>query len=106
MSTGFMMAIMVVFLVLAPALRRAGEKHQLVTPGDYIRLRFGEERTKKKRRKKRKGALMISPQVLLTELCPRGRREIHTESICKAKWTEGNEHSSIEAAPGDRNALN
>jgi Na+/proline symporter len=40
MSTGFMMAIMVVFLMLAPALRRMGQKHQLVTPGDYVRVRF------------------------------------------------------------------
>jgi SSS family solute:Na+ symporter/sodium/pantothenate symporter len=38
MSTGFMMAIMVVFLLLAPALRRAGQQHHLVTPGDYIQL--------------------------------------------------------------------
>ncbi|MDP3940192.1 MAG: sodium:solute symporter family protein, partial [Deltaproteobacteria bacterium] len=41
MSTGFMMAIMVVFLLLAPRLRRASEEHHLVSPGDYIRLRYG-----------------------------------------------------------------
>lgn len=44
MSTGFMMAIMVVFHLLAPKLRRAGEEHQLVTPGDYIRVRYGSGR--------------------------------------------------------------
>ncbi|MFQ5457687.1 MAG: sodium:solute symporter [Myxococcota bacterium] len=40
MSTGFMMAIMVVFLILAPRLRRASVEHQLVTPGDYLRVRY------------------------------------------------------------------
>jgi Na+/proline symporter len=44
MSTGFMMAIMVVFLLLAPALRRAGQQHHLVTPGDYIRVRYRDSR--------------------------------------------------------------
>jgi len=41
MATGFMIAINVTFLALAPVLRQAAERHGLVTPGDWIGLRFG-----------------------------------------------------------------
>ncbi|MFT5441237.1 MAG: Na+/proline symporter [Myxococcota bacterium] len=40
MSTGFMMAIIVVFHVLAPKLRVASTAHNFVTPGDWVRHRF------------------------------------------------------------------
>jgi Na+/proline symporter len=43
MSTGFMMAIMVVFHILAPKLRPAATAHGFVTPGDWVRYRFGAE---------------------------------------------------------------
>ncbi len=42
MATGFMMSIMVVFQALAPKLRPLAVVHQFVTPGDWIRHRFGE----------------------------------------------------------------
>ena len=41
MSTGFMMAIIVVFHVLAPKLRPVAVTHGFVTPGDWVRHRFG-----------------------------------------------------------------
>ncbi|MCH7866438.1 MAG: sodium:solute symporter family protein [Myxococcales bacterium] len=41
MSTGFMMSIIVVFHLLAPKLRPAATTHGFVTPGDWIRHRFG-----------------------------------------------------------------
>ena len=40
-ATGFMMAIIVVFHLLAPALRPAAVQHGYVTPGDFLRDRFG-----------------------------------------------------------------
>jgi len=40
MATGFMMAIVVVFHVLAPKLRAAAVTNGFVTPGDWIRYRF------------------------------------------------------------------
>jgi Na+/proline symporter len=41
MATGFMMSIIVVFHVLVPKLRPLAVRHQFVTPGDYLRVRFG-----------------------------------------------------------------
>lgn len=41
-STGFMMAIIVGFHVLAPKLRAAATRGSFVTPGDWVRHRFGE----------------------------------------------------------------
>ncbi len=43
MATGFMMAIVVVFHALAPKLRPLSVRHGFVTPGDYVRHRFGED---------------------------------------------------------------
>ncbi|MCA9512002.1 MAG: sodium:solute symporter family protein [Myxococcota bacterium] len=44
MSTGFMMAIIVVFHALVPKLRPLSVRHAFVTPCDYVRLRFEGER--------------------------------------------------------------
>lgn len=44
MATGFMMAIVVFFHALAPKLRPLSARHGFVTPGDFLRWRFGEER--------------------------------------------------------------
>jgi Na+/proline symporter len=41
MSIGFMMAVVVVYLLFAPALHQAARRHRFVTPGDWIRHRFG-----------------------------------------------------------------
>ncbi len=41
MSTGFMMSIIVVFHVLAPRLRPTAASFGFVTPGDWVRHRFG-----------------------------------------------------------------
>ncbi|MCP4006740.1 MAG: sodium:solute symporter family protein [bacterium] len=41
MATGFMMSIIVVFHALAPRLRLLSVQHGFVTPGDYIKYRFG-----------------------------------------------------------------
>jgi len=41
MATGFMMSIIVVFHALVPKLRPLAVRHAFVTPGDWIRLRFG-----------------------------------------------------------------
>ena len=41
MSTGFMMAIIVVFHLLVPRLRPAATQRGYVTPGDFLRDRFG-----------------------------------------------------------------
>ncbi|MCP5067477.1 MAG: sodium:solute symporter family protein [bacterium] len=43
MATGFMMSIIVMFHVLAPKLRPLAVRHGFVTPGDWIRHRFGGE---------------------------------------------------------------
>ncbi len=40
MATGFMMSIIVAFHALVPKLRPLAVRHQFVTPGDYLRLRF------------------------------------------------------------------
>ena len=40
MSVGFMMAIIVVYLLFAPGLQRAARRHQFITPGDWITHRF------------------------------------------------------------------
>ncbi|MDG2049996.1 MAG: sodium:solute symporter family protein [Myxococcota bacterium] len=44
MSTGFMMAIVVVFHVLVPKLRPAAVQRGYVTPGDWVRDRFRDDR--------------------------------------------------------------
>ena len=41
MSVGFMMAIIVVYLIFAPRLQRIARRHRFVTPGDWITHRFG-----------------------------------------------------------------
>ncbi|MCR9097931.1 MAG: sodium:solute symporter family protein [bacterium] len=41
MATGFMMGIIVAFHALVPKLRPLAVRHHFVTPGDYLRLRFG-----------------------------------------------------------------
>ncbi len=41
MATGFMMSIVVVFHLLVPRLRPLAVRHHFVTPGDYLRVRFG-----------------------------------------------------------------
>jgi len=41
MATGFMMSIVVVFHLLVPKLRPLAVHYQFVTPGDYLRVRFG-----------------------------------------------------------------
>ena len=43
MATGFMMAIIVAFHALVPRLRPLAVQHGFVTPGDYVRHRFGGE---------------------------------------------------------------
>ena len=43
MATGFMMAIIVVFHALVPRLRPAAVQRGYVTPGDFVRDRFGSE---------------------------------------------------------------
>jgi len=43
MATGFMMSIAVVFHALVPGLRRVAVAHGFVTPGDWVRHRFGGE---------------------------------------------------------------
>jgi SSS family solute:Na+ symporter/sodium/pantothenate symporter len=43
MATGFMMAIVVVFHALAPKLRPLAVRHGFLTPGDWVRHRFGGE---------------------------------------------------------------
>ncbi|MXY96255.1 MAG: sodium:solute symporter family protein, partial [Gemmatimonadetes bacterium] len=42
MSVGFMMAIVVAYLLFAPPLYRASQRGNFVTPGDWITHRFGE----------------------------------------------------------------
>jgi Na+/proline symporter len=44
MSTGFMMCIIVAFHLLVPKLRPLATSHGFVTPGDWVRHRFGAER--------------------------------------------------------------
>jgi Na+/proline symporter len=44
MSTGFMMCIIVAFHLLVPKLRPIATSHGFVTPGDWVRHRFGAER--------------------------------------------------------------
>ncbi len=43
MATGFMMSIIVVFHALVPRLRPVAITHGFVTPGDWVRHRFGAE---------------------------------------------------------------
>jgi SSS family solute:Na+ symporter/sodium/pantothenate symporter len=40
MTVGFMMCIVVVYLIYAPRLCRLAKRHHFVTPGDYIDYRF------------------------------------------------------------------
>ena len=42
-STGFMMAVIVGFHILAPRLRTVAVERGFVTPGDWVRHRFGDE---------------------------------------------------------------
>lgn len=58
MATGFMMAIMVVFHALVPRLRPVAVRHGFVTPGDWVRFRFGRERGG--------GALLVGVSLLMT----------------------------------------
>ncbi len=44
MSVGFMLAIVVIYLVIAPRLRAASETHHFVTPADWLSHRFGSPR--------------------------------------------------------------
>jgi Na+/proline symporter len=44
MSTGFMMCIIVAFHLLVPKLRPIAAQQGFVTPGDWVRYRFGAER--------------------------------------------------------------
>jgi SSS family transporter len=44
MATGFMMSIIVVFHALVPGLRPLAIRHGFVTPGDWLRYRFADER--------------------------------------------------------------
>ena len=43
MSTGFMMAIIVLFHAIAPRLRPIAAEHGFVTPGDWVRHRFRDD---------------------------------------------------------------
>ncbi|MGE4651847.1 MAG: sodium:solute symporter family protein [Myxococcota bacterium] len=43
MATGFMMSIIVAFHALVPKLRPVAVRHGFVTPGDWVRHRFGDE---------------------------------------------------------------
>ncbi len=43
MATGFMLSIVVVFHALAPKLRPIAIRERFVTPGDWVRFRFGGE---------------------------------------------------------------
>ena len=40
MSVGFMMAIIVVYLLFAPQLQRVAKRKHFITPGDWINYRF------------------------------------------------------------------
>lgn len=41
MSVGFMMAIVVAYLAVAPPLYELGRRHHYITPGDWVAHRFG-----------------------------------------------------------------
>ena len=43
MATGFMMSIIVMFHLMVPRLRPVAVRHGFVTPGDWVRHRFGTE---------------------------------------------------------------
>ena len=43
MATGFMMSIIVMFHLMVPRLRPVAVRHGFVTPGDWVRHRFGAE---------------------------------------------------------------
>lgn len=42
MSVGFMLAVVVVYLFIAPGLRRDSGRHRFVTPADWLNHRFGD----------------------------------------------------------------
>ena len=42
MSVGFMLAVVVVYLFIAPGLRRDSSRHRFVTPADWLNHRFGD----------------------------------------------------------------
>ena len=58
MATGFMMSIVVCFHILVPRLRPVAVTRQFVTPGDWVRHRFGQERLGP--------ALVIAVSILMT----------------------------------------
>ena len=58
MSTGFMMSIVVVFHLLVPRLRPLAVRHGFLTPGDWLRHRFGGEAFGR--------AVLVSCAVLMT----------------------------------------
>ncbi|MDH3213082.1 MAG: sodium:solute symporter family protein [Myxococcales bacterium] len=58
MATGFMMSIIVVFHALVPRLRPIAVSFEFVTPGDWVRHRFGAE--------PRGGALVLAVALLMT----------------------------------------
>ncbi|MFQ5513602.1 MAG: sodium:solute symporter [Myxococcota bacterium] len=58
MATGFMLSIIVVFHGLAPRLRPLAVVHRFVSPGDYLRLRFGDQAYG--------GALRVAVALLMT----------------------------------------
>jgi Na+/proline symporter len=58
MATGFMLSIIVVFHALVPRLRKVAVRHDFVTPGDWVRHRFGGERGG--------GALLFFVSLLMT----------------------------------------
>jgi len=58
MATGFMMSIIVVFHALVPKLRPIAVREDFVTPGDWVRFRFGSEPAAR--------ALLIAVAVLMS----------------------------------------
>ncbi len=58
MATGFMLSIVVVFHVLVPRLRPIAVRFDFVTPGDWVRHRFGAE--------PRGGTLVLGVALLMT----------------------------------------
>ncbi len=45
MATGFMISIMVIFHAFVPRFRPIAVRERFVSPGDWVRFRFGDERT-------------------------------------------------------------
>jgi len=84
MATGFMMSIVVVFHALVPRLRPIAIRERFVTPGDWIRHRFGGEAAEGMLRKVI-GALMVLAlaNFLLAQLVAMGHvaREVTSGAI-------------------------